>query len=382
MPNALNLYDPLFYANEALIILAKQLGMAGRVHRGYDKNPQDKGSIIKISAPSSFAAQDAPSSAQDITPDAVSITLDQWKEVKFGLTDKELTLSRENLISDHIAPAAIALADTVDTALATLYQKVGYAINIAGSTMALADVASGRKVLFDNKAPLRDQMNLHLMIDGASEAAMLPIMAPNTMGGTASLDTLRNGSIGKVFGFDVFSNQNTPTHTDATIADAVGAVTTGGWAKGATTIGFTAVSAAAAFKKGDIFTIAGDAQGYTLTADNTADGSGVMTNVTFFPPLKIAVAGTPVATFNITSGATKTQNLMFHRNAFALATAPLSTMASDLGARIATVADPITGLSLRSRVYYEGANSKVFVALDILYGYECLDNRLAVRIRS
>ena len=46
--NTLSVYDPLFYAQEALIQLEKALGMAARVHRGYDKEPQSKGSIIKI----------------------------------------------------------------------------------------------------------------------------------------------------------------------------------------------------------------------------------------------------------------------------------------------------------------------------------------------
>ena len=35
-PNTLGIYDPLFYAQEALIQLEKALGLAGRVHRGYD----------------------------------------------------------------------------------------------------------------------------------------------------------------------------------------------------------------------------------------------------------------------------------------------------------------------------------------------------------
>jgi len=380
MPNSLNLYDPLFYANEALIILRNKMGMANRVHRGYDRTAQTKGSVINISAPASFTAQDAPSTAQDLTPGNVSITLDNWREVKFALTDKELTLARDQIVSDHIAPAAIAIANDLDTKLASLYKRVGYAFTIAGGTMALADIASGRKVMFNNKAPVSDAMNLHLMIDGNSEAALLPIIAPYTMGGATAADTLRNGSLGKLMGYDVFANQNTPSHTSATITDTAGTIT-GAHAKGVTSLSIAGIDTTANVKEGDIITIAGDPQGYAVTADRTASG-GAITDLPISPALKIALSGSEVVTLNITSGATKVQNLMFHRNAFALATAPLSTMASDLGARIETVTDPVTGISLRSRVFYEGDASKVYVALDVLYGYAILDSNLAVRIRS
>src|SRR4051812_42795680 len=106
MANTLSIYDPLFYANEALIWLKKALGLAGRVHRGYDASPQQQGSVIQIRRPSTFTAQNAPSSPQDISAGMVPITLDQWKEVKFKLTDKELTFTKEKIISEHIQPAA------------------------------------------------------------------------------------------------------------------------------------------------------------------------------------------------------------------------------------------------------------------------------------
>src|SRR5437763_1903914 len=122
--NVLSVYDPLFYAQEAIIQLHKALGMAQRVHRGYDKSPQQKGSTIEISRPSTFTAQDAPSADQAISASSVAIVLDHWKEVKFSLTDKELTFTTEKIISDHIQPAAYALADDIDQKLVALYKFV------------------------------------------------------------------------------------------------------------------------------------------------------------------------------------------------------------------------------------------------------------------
>ena len=56
MANVLSNYDPIFYANEALIQLRKNLGLAARVHRGYDPTPQQRGSTINIPRPTSFTA--------------------------------------------------------------------------------------------------------------------------------------------------------------------------------------------------------------------------------------------------------------------------------------------------------------------------------------
>lgn len=78
MANTPSVYDPIFYASEALIQLEKTLGMAIRVHRGYDKAPQDKGSIISIRKPSTFTAQDAPGTTSDIEAGEEQIVLNKW----------------------------------------------------------------------------------------------------------------------------------------------------------------------------------------------------------------------------------------------------------------------------------------------------------------
>lgn len=377
MPNTLNLYDPLFYANEALIQLEKALGLAGRVHRGYDADAQQKGSTIKIRNPATFTAQDAPSTAQDINTGETSITLDNWREVKFGLTDKELTFTKEDIIREHIRPAAYALADDLDQKLAALYKDVPWYFDQAAGTIALTDLANVRKVLRDNKVPMKVPGTVHLMVDSAAEAGLIGLPEFNRVDATGTDETLREGTLARRFGMDIFVNQNTASHTPGVSADATGALTANA-ALGATTIAFDSITAAGTIKKGDSFTLAGDTQRYVFTEDKTASG-GAITSVGIFPALKKAATSTTVITIRLD---THVANLAFHRNAFALATAPLSEMGDGLGARIASVADPVTGLSLRSRIFYEGNNSKVFVALDILYGFKTLDPNLAARLCS
>ena len=379
MSNTLGNYDPIFYAQEALIALNKALGMAGRVHRGYDPNPQQKGSVINITRPSVFEATNVNTTTggttQAVTPENVSITLDTWKEVKFGLTDKELTFTKEKIITDHITPAAYALADAIDLSLVGLYAKVPWKEAIS-STPVVTDITGVRKALFNNKVPMND---LHFMVDGSVEAGLLALTAFATADGSgqAGIDTQLRGSLGTRYGFEFFANQNTPAHLSGTMADTTGALNADAEA-GATAIVIKSLTDGQTLKAGDIITITGDAQQYVVTANKTISSA---TTVAIYPALAQKNLADAVVTVVLPSGtgATKNQCLAFHRHAFALAMAPLSDMGGRLGAQIATVADPVTNLSIRSRLWYEGNTSTVKVALDALWGVQVLNPNLAVR---
>ena len=174
--NTLGNYNETFFAQEALIQLEKVMGMAGRVFRGYSMDSAARGDTIKIRRPASFTATDAPATASDLPTESVSITLNKWKEVKFALTDKDLSLTAPQIITDHIRPAAIAIADQIDQDLAALYKDIPWVV-AQTATPVLADIASLRKQLFDNKVPMRDKSMLHYMIDGATELAYINALA-------------------------------------------------------------------------------------------------------------------------------------------------------------------------------------------------------------
>lgn len=376
VPNTIGNYNETFFAQEALIQLEKALGMSGRIHRGYGENPQQRGDTIQIRRPANFTAQDAPSTAQDIKTDSVSITLNNWREVKFKLTDKELSLSAPQLINDHIRPAAYALADDLDQKLAALYWKFPYSAVLSNPTV-VGDIAKIRRVLFDNKVPLNDPSLLHLMVGGQLEQELLTLFAASGMQPNQQDSSIRDGALGRVFGLNAFANQNTPSHTSGVAADAAGTVD-GVNAIGATTILISAITAGATWKKGDPITITGDDQKYVASADGT-DADGAAASISIYPGLKKATVGAEVVTIFL-GGAAKTQNLAFHRNAIALATAPLDMTGAQLGARMATAVSPDGTITLRSRIFYVGDTSTVYVSLDLLYGFEVLDPNLGARL--
>lgn len=373
MANELSVYDPLFYASEAIIWLRKQLGMAGRVHRGYDKDPQTPGSVISISRPSTFTALAAPQAAQAINAGEVQITLDQWFEVKFALTDKELTYATEKIITDHIMPAAYAIADKIDSQLAQLYKDIPWS-NTNGSPLVTADFTANRKILTVNQAPT-DMRHLMLSPTQEEEALNLTAFTQHQGAGDAGVEAQMRGSLGMKYGYEVFMNQNVQTHTTGVSADATGALTVAG-TKGDTAISFDSVTSGGTFKKGDSFVIAGNTQRYVFTADFTAT-SGTKSDAPIFPALVQDYDNLAVVTITLLSGE---QGLGFHRNAFALGMAPLSEAGNGRGAEIATVVDPVSGLSLRARRFYDGNTSTNYVSIDALWGIKTLDPNLACRL--
>jgi len=377
--NVLGVYNPTFYAQEALIHLEKALGMANRVHRGVDDERRsfNKGQTVSIRKPSTFTAGNAPVAASDLNTETENITLNQWKEVKFELTDKELAYTGERIINDHIRPAAYALADVIDQALAALYADVPWYYDLSG-TPTVADVYGPRNVMFNNAVPVTEEY-MHYMMAGAFGHSLMGLQAFTQYQGAKdeAMKTLLTGSLGTKFGMECFMNQNTPSHVKGTCDDTALKVGAGGVVKGATTIDLLAVDAGVTgtLVAGDVLAIAGDTQKYAVTATNTA-AANAFTAVPVTPALSMAHAANVAVTARLDN---HVANLSFHRNAFALAMAPLSELGNELGAKIATITDPVTGLAIRSRLFYIGDSSKVVVALDVLYGVKTLDPNLACR---
>ena len=394
MSNFYDPYDPIFYAQESLLILENALGMAGRVHRGYDQERKSaqKGSVIEIKRPSTLTTQEGGTgTVQDLNTEKIQIELTDWRETKFGLTDQELAYTSEQIIREHIGPATYALANYMETALTNLYKYVPWSYNIS-STPTEADTLAGRKIIRDNAGALIDTDVVHFAIDSTLEAAFLNrdiFKSAATTGGADNKDALLRGHMGARFGVEHFVQQTLASHTSGTVVSAANDVE--GALNGAHSIRATSVSidglntvADETLAAGDSFVIAGHSQRYTVTSNVTLS-AGAHASIPIYPALKQDYPDNAVVTFE-TIGANNyadayESNLMFHRNAFAIAMAPLPMVGDGAGARMAVIQDPRTGLSVRARVAYDDTNAKVIVTLDVLFGVKCLDPNLAVVMR-
>ena len=394
--NTLGNYNPTFFAAEALQWLHKSLGFAARVYMGLDNERntagRSLGEFINIKRPLTFEAEDhvrgTGSSSQDVGSQDVQIQLARHKEVKFAVTDVELAYSSEMIINDHIRPAAYALADDIDKFLHGLGSQVGPKHIITGSTsdISASTITRPRAVLRKNECPDDD---LHYLVDTGMEARLLELgifHEARITGPGANEDALMRGSLGMRFGVEVFGTQNAdvtaPDLGNADIGDKALAVNlAAGYPINVNTIAVDGGGSTEAFAAGDSFSIAGDVTKYILTSAVTlSSGAG---NLTFYPALQKAVANNAIITFDTRSSTEQSahlRNLMFHRNAFALGFAPLPMTGDGRGAQIDTVSDPVTGLSVRARMYYNGDTATNYVALDTLYGGTVLNAMMATRV--
>lgn len=375
MPNVLGPYNEVFYAQEALRFLKKVLGFGSRVARNDLTRAEQRGSTVQWRRPMSFTATSMPSSATDLTPETVTLTLDQWYGVTFTITDKERAWVGDRIIEEHIAPAAYAVADMIDTTLAQRYKDVPWQGNVGtGTTFTTTHIVAARQKLVENKAPLNDgRLYLALTPQYTAEALNVQAFTQYTGSGPQGVEAQLSGSLGVRFGFNVFEHQQTQTHTAGVAADNAGALD-GDHAKNATSLLIDGFEASGTLKAGDILVITGDSQYYCVTADATAT-AGVIT-VSITPALQQANANNAVVTATLASG--QIGAVAFHREAFGLAMAQLPDMLP--GVAVFTAVDESSGLSIRGRRWSDAANAASYIGLDALWGVKTLNPNLAYRI--
>ena len=371
-------YDPTTYANEMLIWLKKSLGMAGRVHRGFDKAPNEKGSVIQLRRPDVMTAEAMPAAAQDVKPEYVSITLDQWWGKTITLSDKEMAFSKQQVFNDYISPMAYAIANKIDQTLNLLYKDVPWTVTNS-SPCAVADITALQRTMFNNAVPEGDGQR-HLELSGIQREEFLNLSAfAQWQGaGPAGAATQMRGSLGEKYDFEIFANQNVQAHAAGTATD-LSATLNGNHAAAVTSLVLAAYEVSGTVKAGDILAIAGNTQQYAITADATASGGAITVSIT--PPLVAAASTGAVVTVTLVGGSASTtseQGLAFHRGAFGLAMGVLPDNIP--GIEVFTATDPATGLSIRARHFAVGLTAQQYLGVDALWGVKTLNPNLAVRL--
>jgi hypothetical protein len=369
-------YDPYFYANAGLRVLYKRLGMAAYVQRDLAAGKgSGTGSTVQVRRAQTFTTSAMPiavASYADVSPNYDNLVIDQWRGNGFKLTDKERTLTPEVFIRDHIAPVANAIADRIDQDLASLALEVPWIVD-DDATDPYKDFPAIKKMLFDNRAPMVNPSEYAYMTDGVLQQryeSNPTFVQANTAGNDA---LQRAGDLGDKFGFRVFANQNATTFTTGTPALTTPVCTP---IKGASSITITGTSGSGSYNRGTVLTIAGDTQKYAVKTTIAIGSTGPATPVEVVPNIQLTQGS--VAVTNDSDSATSI-GLAFHREAFALVMQPLE----DAGPGIisATVVEPDTGLSLRSRIWGDGGTGVTVWALDALWGYKTLNGNLAVRLQ-
>lgn len=391
-------------AKEAVMILDNELVMAKRVFRGYENefekkiNGYEVGDTISIRKPTDFTVRTtATMAAQDVVEAKTTITVDQRRGVDFKFTSQDLTLKIGELSERVIKPAMVQLANRIDTDLMALYKYVPNWVGTAGNTVdSYADFA---------KAPQR--LDEYAVPDDRS-AVLAPADHWGLLGSQTALyiqdaakGAYRKGSLGEIGGVDTYMSQNVPTHTvgadvSGTVNQSITSSTTD-YATVKNTMQQTITVASLNLNPGDVFTIANvNAVNPVTKADlgfakqfvciSYSSNSLVMYPAMIwsgaFQNVAVASGTTDLNSAAITAVGTATnsyrQNLVFHRNAFALVSVPL---VKPPGA-VDVSRQSYKGINVRVIPVYDGISDESAWRLDLLYGVKAIDPRLAVRLNG
>jgi len=378
MSNNLSAVMPKILAR-GLLALREQAVMPRLVNFDYAMEAAEQGDTVDIPVPSSLVASDVvPSNtlvaADDSAPSKVSVNLNNWKKVAFHLSDKEVAEldTNRHFVPMQMSEAVSVLSSEVNNSIHNLYTGVyGFAGSTAEAAFNTTDgvkaALDARKMLNKQKAPRSSRRGV---IDFDTEAAALELSSFQDADRAGDSAPKIEGEIGRKFGIDWYSDDGVTTHTTG----AAGTPLVKGAGQAGTTLivdGFTTKPSV-----GDIFTINGDEQTYTVTA--ATDLSVTTSTLTVSP----AVASAPSDNAAVTFKASHKVNLVFHRDAFAFVTRPLvdATEQFALGNEMMTMQDPQTGLIMRLEIARQ--YKRTVWELDILYGAALVRPELAVRVAS
>ncbi len=293
------------------------------------------------------------------TGDTIDVRLDKIATVDMEVSAIEAACDFDSLTRLFIEPAAAALAEKINRDGLALYRDVPNVAGTAGSTPdGLEDLANAALAL-DN---LRVPTDMRCAVwDPVTTSKLKQIPAVVNAEKCGSAKALRTGSIGRVFGVENYMSQGVYDHTTElngtsfTVKTAVA---------DSDRVTVTASSASGTVRKGDILTVGGKT--YTVKADVTLEGNEG--ELTVYPNIT-AEAGDAV-----TFTASHKANLVFHPNAFAFVTRPLSTPAG-----VESYVTTYNGISLRVVRGYNMKYKKEVLSMDILYAFKTIYPELAVR---
>ena len=383
-------------AREAAAILEEESPFLSNVNKGRQDefgeavSGYKKGDTVKIEVPQSGVVFNGAvfaegGSATDVTQRFVNLTLDTQKHIglRFGTKERLLNIAdfKENILRPQIRTlSSVVEADMIKRAVIATPNLVGTP-GSAPSTMKT--FAEARALMQRFLAPSGNRTTLissEINVNLTDEARKL--FNPTATNSKAFME----GSLGRAMGADFYEHQSVPVIANG----AANTVTVSG--AGQTGSSLVVAGTSLVFKAGQVFTITGvnavhpltgqdtgKLQQFTVLADATASPLSIYPAIVPTGPGKNVTASPASGAPLVLVGAASTgyrQSLMFHRDAFTVATAPLPVIA---GCEGYTARMP-NGLSIRVMTGGDFINDAENTRIDLLYGFAAVRGIHAVRI--
>ena len=399
MANTLLTIDMI--TRKALEILENNLVITRNVNRQYDDSYAVEGAKIgttlRIRLPDRALVTDgAALQVQDDNEQFTTLTVASQKHIAVNFTTAEMTMQLDDFAERVLKPRISQLAASIDADVANSFSGVYQSVGTPGTTPSTTSVLLAAQQKLNEAAAVMSPR--YVTVNPAANAALIEGMKGLFNPVSTISAQFKNGMFGEgILGFDELNmSQSIKQFTTGTRTGAH-SVTTTVSTQGASTIAITGTGTQT-IKKGDVFTIngvfavnpqtresTGSLQQFVCTED-VAAVAGAYATVKISPAIYTSahalatVSSFPQAGDTITFlGGASTQypqNLVYHRDAIAFATADLlMPQGVDMASR-----QVHNGISMRVVRQYDINNDRMPCRIDVLYGYNVIRPQMAVRL--
>jgi hypothetical protein len=397
MSNSLLTIDMI--TRKSLEILENNLVITRNVNRQYDDSFAVEGakigSTLRIRLPDRALVTDgAALQVQDDNEQFTTLTVSSQKHIGINFTSAELTMQLDDFAERVLKPRISQLASTVDADVANAYKLIGNSVGTPGAAPATALVLlQAQQKLNENAATMSPR---YATVNPAANAGLVNGLSGFFNPTDVISRQFKNGMMGEqVLGYEeVNMSQSIKVHTCGTRAatgNTTGAAVT---SEGATTLTLT-VGSGETIAAGDVFTIADCFAANPQTRESTgslfqfvalsSSTTSTTATVTVAPMYSASNALCTMVSLPATGkdvvfvGAASTsypQNMVYHRDAIAFATADLLLpQGVDMASRAVH-----NGISLRVVRQYDINNDRMPCRVDVLYGYNTIRPQMGCRI--
>ena len=398
MSNTLLTIDMI--TRKCLQILENNLVITRTINRQYDDSFAVQGakigSTLRIRLPDRALVTDgAALGVQDDNEQWTTLSVTSQKHVGINFTTAEMAMSLDDFSERVLKPRISQLAASVDADVANVYKNVFQSVGTPGTTPATSLVLlQGQQKLNETAAPMSPR---YATVNPAANASLVEGMKGFFNPTNTISRQFKSGLMGEgVLGYeDISMSQSIKVHTNGNWGTTITSTSTVA-TEGAATLAISFTGTGSTWKEGDVFTIAdvyavnpqtrqstGSLQQFVVTADVTATTTGTLaiSPPIYTPTHALATVdsfpqATAVVTMLGTAATGYPQNLIYHKDAFSLASADLiMPQGVDMASR-----QVHNGISMRIVRQYDINNDRMPCRVDVLYGYGTIRAPLATRL--
>ena len=207
-------FIPEIWANTALEVLRNNIVLAKLCTKDSDVAAFTTGDELSIPYPGTFVANTKTAGTsvtlQQPSGSSTTVSLNKHKEASFLVEDAARAVANQDIMQRYMTAAVVPIAEQIEIDLFALYSSYSNSVGTSGTDATGATIRSAKKALTDQKVSLN---NRALVVSTKDEISLLGDSTLQSYFAFSQSDAVAEGSMGRLYGFDVYPSQLVPVVT-------------------------------------------------------------------------------------------------------------------------------------------------------------------------